>query len=148
VQSQFFIAAAPSPALNAVHQGRTYYFNWMREAFPMNQHRFSRRYFLYGSLLAGAVPMRGFGSTPSLKALGYKSPNGKLNVAAVGMGTRGPQIRLVEVHSPAALELHGRGPEEGHCRAVQEGGAKARIEVRRERAPGAKLSLVLHFAHE
>jgi hypothetical protein len=58
----------------------------------MNQHRFSRRYFLYGSLLAGAVPMRGFGSTPSLKALGYKSPNGKLNVAVVGMGTRGPQI--------------------------------------------------------
>ena len=37
----------------------------------------SRRYFFYGSLLAGAVPAVGFGSTPSLKAAGYKSPNEK-----------------------------------------------------------------------
>jgi hypothetical protein len=58
----------------------------------MNQHRFSRRYFFYGTLLAGVVPTRGFGRTPSLSALGYKSPNDKLNVACVGMGTRGPQI--------------------------------------------------------
>lgn len=58
----------------------------------MNEHRFSRRYFLYGTLLAGAIPARGFGRTPSLSALGYKSPNDKLNVACVGMGTRGPQI--------------------------------------------------------
>jgi len=35
----------------------------------------SRRYFFYGSLLAGAVPAMGFGSTPSLKSAGYKSPN-------------------------------------------------------------------------
>src|SRR5512136_3464444 len=67
-------------------------FIWMREALRMNEHRFSRRYFLYGTLLAGAIPARGFGRTPSLKALGYKSPNGKLNIACVGMGTRGPQI--------------------------------------------------------
>jgi len=55
-------------------------------------HRFSRRYFFYGSLLAGAVPRGGFGSTPSLGAAGYKSPNEKLNIAAVGMGIRGPAI--------------------------------------------------------
>src|SRR3954466_6803301 len=48
----------------------------------MDAHPFSRRYFFYGSLLAGAVP----------RLLGYKSPNEKLNVAAVGMGTRGPAI--------------------------------------------------------
>ncbi|HUB82960.1 MAG TPA: Gfo/Idh/MocA family oxidoreductase [Bryobacteraceae bacterium] len=54
--------------------------------------RFSRRYFFYGSLLAGAVPTGGFGSTPSLPALGYKSFNEKLNIAAIGMGTRGPTI--------------------------------------------------------
>ncbi|MEO8594102.1 MAG: Gfo/Idh/MocA family oxidoreductase [Candidatus Solibacter sp.] len=54
--------------------------------------RFSRRYFFYGSLLAGAVPAGGFGSTPSLTALGYKSVNQKLNVAAVGQGLRGAQI--------------------------------------------------------
>jgi len=58
----------------------------------MNQHRFSRRYFFYGTLLAGIVPTRGFGRTASLSALGYKSPNDKLNIACVGMGTRGPQI--------------------------------------------------------
>jgi predicted dehydrogenase len=54
--------------------------------------RFSRRYFFYGSLLAGAIPTAGFGTTPSLNRLGYKSPNQKLNVGAVGMGIRGPAI--------------------------------------------------------
>src|SRR5512132_3423234 len=49
----------------------------------------SRRYFFYGSLLAGAVPAMGFGSTPSLKAAGYKSPNEKLNFAAIGSGGQG-----------------------------------------------------------
>ena len=58
----------------------------------MQDHRFSRRYFFYGTLLAGAVPSGGFGSTPSLAGMGYKSPNEKLNIAAVGMGTRGPAI--------------------------------------------------------
>lgn len=58
----------------------------------MHDHRFSRRYFFYGSLLSGAVPAGGFGSTPSLGVLGYKSPNEKLNIAAVGVGVRGPAI--------------------------------------------------------
>jgi predicted dehydrogenase len=47
---------------------------------------FTRRYFFFGSLLAGTVPLAGFGSEPSLKALGYKSPNEKLNIASVGAG--------------------------------------------------------------
>ena len=47
---------------------------------------FSRRHFFFGSLLAGAVPPGGFGAAPSLKALGYKSPNEKLNLAAIGAG--------------------------------------------------------------
>jgi len=51
--------------------------------------RFSRRHFFFGSLLAGAVPSGGFGSTPSLKTLGYKSPNNKLNFAAIGSGGQG-----------------------------------------------------------
>jgi len=54
----------------------------------MSQRRFSRRYFFYGTLLAGAVPLGGFGSKPSLKALGYKSPNEKLNIAGIGAGGR------------------------------------------------------------
>jgi hypothetical protein len=49
----------------------------------------TRRHFFYGSLLAGAIPSAGFGSTPSLKALGYKSPNEKLNFAAIGSGGQG-----------------------------------------------------------
>jgi predicted dehydrogenase len=52
----------------------------------MSGYRFSRRHFFYGSLLAGAIPAGGFGSTPSLRALGYKSPNEKLNLAAIGAG--------------------------------------------------------------
>jgi len=46
----------------------------------------SRRHFFYGTLLAGAVPVGGFGSTPSLKMMGYKSPNEKLNIASIGAG--------------------------------------------------------------
>src|SRR3954452_3497235 len=46
----------------------------------------TRRHFFYGSLLAGAVPKGGFGSTPSLKALGFKSPNEKLNFGSIGSG--------------------------------------------------------------
>src|SRR5215475_3532739 len=49
----------------------------------------TRRHFFYGSLLAGAVPAMGFGSTPSLKSMGYKSPNEKLNFAAIGSGGQG-----------------------------------------------------------
>jgi hypothetical protein len=47
---------------------------------------FTRRHFFYGSLLAGAIPTAGFGSVPSLRALGYKSPNEKLNIASIGAG--------------------------------------------------------------
>jgi hypothetical protein len=48
--------------------------------------RVSRRHFFFGSLLAGAVPSGGFGSSPSLKLLGFKSPNEKLNIASIGAG--------------------------------------------------------------
>jgi len=46
----------------------------------------TRRYFFFGTMLAGAVPAVGFGSEPSLKHLGYKSPNEKLNIASIGAG--------------------------------------------------------------
>ncbi len=49
----------------------------------------SRRYFFFGSLLAGAVPRGGFGSVPTLRALGYKPFYNKLNVAAIGCGGQG-----------------------------------------------------------
>jgi len=66
----------------------------------MTDHRFSRRYFFYGTLLAGAVPKGGFGSTSSLKSLGYKSPNEKLNIASIGAGGR------------ATADLNGLAPNE------------------------------------
>ena len=50
---------------------------------------FSRRHFFFGSLLAGAVPAAGYGSVPSLRALGYKPFYNKLNVAAIGCGGQG-----------------------------------------------------------
>jgi len=58
----------------------------------MSDLHFTRRHFFFGALLAGAVPRVGFGSQPSLKALGYKSFNEKMNIACVGLGMRGPQI--------------------------------------------------------
>ena len=55
----------------------------------MSTHTPSRRHFFIGSLLAGAVPAGGFGSTASLRMLGYKSPNERLNIAAIGSGGKG-----------------------------------------------------------
>ena len=49
----------------------------------------SRRHFFLGSLMAGAVPAAGYGSVPSLRALGYKPFYDKLNVAAIGCGGQG-----------------------------------------------------------
>jgi len=49
-------------------------------------HKLTRRHFFYGTLLTGAIPTAGFGSTPSLKFMGYKSPNEKLNIASIGAG--------------------------------------------------------------
>ncbi len=54
----------------------------------MAQDGFSRRYFFFGSLLAAAVPAGGYGSVPSLKLMGYKSPNELLNIASVGAAGR------------------------------------------------------------
>jgi predicted dehydrogenase len=52
----------------------------------------TRRYFFFGSLMAGAMPSGGFGSVASLKALGHKPYYEKLNVAAIGVGGRGGEI--------------------------------------------------------
>ena len=49
----------------------------------------SRRHFFFGALFAGAVPTGGYGSVPSLRALGYKPFYEKLNVAAIGCGGQG-----------------------------------------------------------
>lgn len=50
--------------------------------------RISRRHFFFGTLLAGVVPRGGFGSIASLKALGYQSPNERMNIGAIGAGGR------------------------------------------------------------
>ena len=55
----------------------------------MSYDRVSRRHFFFGALLAGAVPTGGYGSVPSLRALGYKPFYDKLNVAAIGCGGQG-----------------------------------------------------------
>jgi len=55
----------------------------------LSQDGVSRRHFFFGALLAGAVPVGGYGSVPSLRALGYKPFYEKLNVAAIGCGGQG-----------------------------------------------------------
>ena len=52
----------------------------------------TRRHFFFGTLLAGVIPRGGFGSVASLKALGYQSPNEKLNIAGVGAGGRAGSV--------------------------------------------------------
>src|SRR3954452_24438766 len=66
----------------------------------MSDNGISRRYFFYGSLLAGAVPLAGQGSVPSLRALGYKPFYDKLNVASIGCGGQGG----VDLNNAAATE--------------------------------------------
>src|SRR5438552_3875800 len=64
----------------------------LRYHIPRSSHmarEVSRRHFSFGSLLAGAVPIGGFGQMASLKRMGYKSPNEKLNIAAIGAGGKG-----------------------------------------------------------
>ncbi|MEW6233917.1 MAG: Gfo/Idh/MocA family oxidoreductase [Candidatus Omnitrophota bacterium] len=51
----------------------------------MSEHNFSRRIFLLGS----AAGLAGCSTVPSLKRMGYKSPNEKLNCAAIGAGGKG-----------------------------------------------------------
>jgi len=68
----------------------------------MLNHRFSRRYFFYGSLLAGAIPSGGFGSTPTVS---FKSANDKMNIACVGLGLRGPQILIGAAASENVVAL-------------------------------------------
>ncbi|MGH9372902.1 MAG: hypothetical protein ACRD15_15360 [Vicinamibacterales bacterium] len=52
----------------------------------------SRRHFFFGTLLAGVIPRGGFGSVASLRALGYQSPNEKMNIAGIGAGGRAMSV--------------------------------------------------------
>ncbi len=52
----------------------------------------TRRHFFLGTLLAGVIPRAGFGSVASLRALGYQSPNEKLNIGGVGAGGRAGSV--------------------------------------------------------
>ncbi len=81
----------------------------------------SRRHFFYGALLAGIMPAAGFSRAPSLKALGYKSPNEKLNFAAIGSGGQGASnlmaaapteniVALCDVDDRRAAETFKRYP--------------------------------------
>jgi hypothetical protein len=88
----------------------------------MGNHHVSRRHFFYGSLLAGAVPAGGFGSTPSLKGLGFKTVLNKLNIAGIGVGSRGGQdlvpmavseniVALCDVNEVYAAHTFNRYPK-------------------------------------
>jgi Oxidoreductase family, NAD-binding Rossmann fold/Oxidoreductase family, C-terminal alpha/beta domain len=81
----------------------------------------TRRYFFYGSLLAGAVPAVGFGSSTSLKSLGYKSPNEKLNFGSIGAGGQAASnisaaapteniVALCDVDDRRAANIYNRFP--------------------------------------
>lgn len=64
----------------------------------------SRRHFFFGTLLAGVIPRAGYGSVPSLKMLGYQSPNEKLNIAGIGAGGQAfNDLRQCETENIVAL---------------------------------------------
>jgi hypothetical protein len=64
----------------------------------MSDFKLSRRSFFYGTLLTAVIPAGGFGSVPSLKTLGYKSPNEKLNLASIGSGNQ-PFLDIVNAEA-------------------------------------------------
>ena len=85
----------------------------------------SRRHFFYGSLLAGAVPTGGFGSTVNLKFMGYKSPNEKLHFGTIGAGGQAASnigaaapteniVALTDVDDRRAAETYKRFPNVPH----------------------------------
>lgn len=88
----------------------------------MAEQHISRRHFFYGSLLAGAIPAGGFGSVASLKRLGFKSPNEKLNIASIGAGGKATSdisgcarvgeniVALCDVDSLSAEQVFARYP--------------------------------------
>src|SRR4051794_33649817 len=92
----------------------------------MSQDGISRRYFFYGTLLAGAVPTGGFGSTQSLPALGYKSPNELLNIASVGSAGRPHEdlqgcaseniVAIADVDDRVAAPAYNRWPKAARYR--------------------------------
>src|SRR3970040_179198 len=66
----------------------------------------SRLYFLFGTMLAGVIPRAGFGSVPSLKFLGYQSPNEKLNIAGIGAGGQAfSDLRQCETENIVSLAV-------------------------------------------
>jgi len=81
----------------------------------MSDDGFSRRHFFFGTLLGGAVPSGGFGQIPSLKMLGYKSPNEKLNVASIGAGGRPVRVmgQCEEENIVALADVDWARAEEG-----------------------------------
>ena len=86
----------------------------------------SRRHFFFGSLLAGAVPTGGFGSTQSLRSMGYKSPNELLNIASVGSAGRPYEdmigcsseniVAIADVDDSVAVRAHERWDKAVHYR--------------------------------
>ncbi|MEI9976869.1 MAG: Gfo/Idh/MocA family oxidoreductase [Ignavibacteriota bacterium] len=71
----------------------------------MSEQGFSRRYFFFGTLLAGAIPRGGFGSVPTLPALGHKPFSEKLNVAAIGCGGQGGVDLIAASHTENIVAL-------------------------------------------
>ena len=74
----------------------------MRRQWPTG---ISRRHFFFGTLLAGLIPRAGFGSVPSLKALGYQSPNEKLNIAGIGAGGAGRSATCAQCETENIVAL-------------------------------------------
>ena len=69
----------------------------------MSEHGVSRRHFFFGAP-GGSRPAGGFGSVPSLRALGYKPFYEKLNVASIGCGGQGG----VDLTTPRQHRKHRR----------------------------------------
>src|ERR1700761_6736843 len=89
----------------------------------------SRRYFFFGSVLAGAIPKGGFGSTTSLKAAGYKSPNEKLNIGSIGAAGKAASDIAACAQTENIVAL---------CDVDDENVAKAKTYEKFEKAPKYK----------
>ena len=109
----------------------------------------TRRHFFFGSLLAGAVPLAGYGSVPSLKKLGYKPFNEKLNLAGIGIGSRGGQ-NLWSLRSENIVALcdvdfkYAAGPAEHFSKATRYADYRQMLDKEGDKIDGVVISTPDH----
>ena len=108
--------------------------------------KISRRHFLYGTVLAGAMPRGGFGSAPSLKALGLPVAQREAERRRRSAPAAAASRAISAVREPRTswrLPTVDWARAAAELRALSEGGAGTRISARCSISDGKSIDAVL-----